>query len=81
MFWLAGRHQAFEVSISGVEHVLAARDAGSGLPPRGFMFVGAHLGSFEALRALGEEHGIQTRMLMYAANALAAFAEFSAPAA
>ena len=69
VFWLAGRHQVFEVSISGVEHVLAARDAGPGLPPRGFMFVGAHLGSFEALRALGEVHGIQTRMLMYAANA------------
>ena len=69
VFWLAGRHQAFEVRISGVEHVLAARDAGPGLPPRGFMFVGAHLGSFEALRALGEVHGIQTRMLMYAANA------------
>ena len=69
VFWLAGRHQVFDVRITGVEHVLAARDAGPGLPPRGFMFVGAHVGSFEALRALGEVHGIQTRMLMYAGNA------------
>ncbi|WP_157667632.1 hypothetical protein [Comamonas serinivorans] len=37
--------------------------------PRGIMFIGAHVGSFEALRTLGARHGIESRMLMYEANA------------
>jgi predicted LPLAT superfamily acyltransferase len=69
VFWLAGRERVFEVELHGVEHVLAARSQGEGQPARGIMFVGAHVGSFEALRILGERHGIATRMLMYEGTA------------
>ena len=69
VFWLAKRDHVFDVRMHGVEHVLAARDTGPNSPPRGIMFVGAHVGSFEALRALGQQHGIASRMLMHVENA------------
>lgn len=94
VFWLAGRERVFDIRLSGVEHVLAARQvpvisatpeappprhpatdapktasASEQPAPRGIMFIGAHVGSFEALRTLGARHGIASRMLMYEANA------------
>ena len=64
VYWLRGRHGLFDVRISGAEHVAALRQAG-----RSIVFMGAHFGSFEALRALGEGYGLNLRMLMYPANA------------
>jgi predicted LPLAT superfamily acyltransferase len=56
----------FEIDLEGEETVEAVRRAGNG----GFL-VGAHLGSFEALRALGREKLEQPRivMVMYEENA------------
>ena len=72
VYWLRGRHDLFDVEIKGVEHVLAACPHSVDSTPsasKGIVFVGAHLGSFEALRMLGETHGLQVRMLMYPDNA------------
>lgn len=72
VYWLCGRHDLFDVEIRGVEHVLAAcPHSADGTPSasQGIVFVGAHLGSFEALRMLGETHGLKVRMLMYPDNA------------
>jgi predicted LPLAT superfamily acyltransferase len=56
----------FQIDIAGEEQVERVRRAGNG----GFL-VGAHLGSFEALRALGRENVEQPRvvMVMYEENA------------
>lgn len=55
----------FEVEVRGAEHLDAVLDAG-----RGAFLVGAHLGSFEALRALGQgRRGLRVAMLMYERNA------------
>ncbi|MEG0921867.1 MAG: acyl-CoA synthetase [Comamonas sp.] len=74
VYWLRGHHDLFDVEIQGVEHVLAAcqppaNDDGTPARGQGVVFVGAHLGSFEALRMLGETHGLKVRMLMYPDNA------------
>jgi predicted LPLAT superfamily acyltransferase len=56
----------FKIEVAGEDAVEEVRRAGSG----GFL-VGAHLGSFEALRALGREKLVQPRivMVMYEENA------------
>lgn len=64
VYWLRDRQDLFEVTVSGDEVLAAYRDAGKGV-----IFMGAHFGSFEALRALGESHGLDVRMLMYPDNA------------
>ena len=74
VYWLRGRNDLFDIDIQGVEHVLSATQpqdtqTGAQTSPHGIVFVGAHLGSFEALRVLGETHGLRVRMLMYPDNA------------
>lgn len=64
VYWLRDRFELFEVGITGEEQVLALRRR-----QRGIIFLGAHFGSFEALRVLGERHGLDVRMLMYPDNA------------
>ncbi|MGB3068517.1 MAG: acyl-CoA synthetase [Ottowia sp.] len=64
VYWLRGCFDLFEVKISGEEHIASLRAEG-----RGIVLVGGHFGSFEALRVLGERHGIQAKMLMYPDNA------------
>lgn len=64
VYWLRDEHAIFDVRVSGEAHVAALRQAG-----RSIVFVGAHFGSFEALRVLGDRHGLDVRMLMYPANA------------
>jgi hypothetical protein len=55
----------FDVQARGEEHPVAVLESG-----RGAFFVGAHLGSFEALRALGHaRRGLRVAMLMYEHNA------------
>lgn len=64
VYWLRGRFDLFDVQVSGEQHVAALRQQ-----QRGIVFVGGHFGSFEALRVLGEQHGIDARMLMFPDNA------------
>jgi predicted LPLAT superfamily acyltransferase len=64
VFLLAGRTEGFAVSVNGRDHLAAAVAAG-----RGVVLLGAHLGSFEALRAFGRSAPVPVRMLMYRANA------------
>lgn len=64
VYWLRGRHDLFEIEVIGESNLAALRQQG-----RGMVFAGGHFGSFEALRAVGERHGIDTRMLMFPDNA------------
>jgi predicted LPLAT superfamily acyltransferase len=65
VYLLRGDFDLFDVEIVGAEHLDPVLQSG-----RGAFLVGAHLGSFEALRALGEHrHGVRVAMLMYEHNA------------
>ena len=64
VFFLKGRFQEFQVSIHGEELLLDALTAG-----RGCLLIGAHLGSFEALRALGRRKSVRVNLVMYESNA------------
>ncbi len=59
VYFLSGRAEALEIQWHGVEHLEALRERGQGA-----LLIGAHLGSFEALRAPGVRWG-QVRVLMY----------------
>ena len=64
VYFLQERVDQFEVQTTGAEAV--HRHLG---PGQGAMLVGAHLGSFEALRAIAEERHLPVAMLMYEDNA------------
>jgi predicted LPLAT superfamily acyltransferase len=65
VYLLNQRFELFEISIDGEAVVRAARARGGGA-----LLIGAHLGSFEATRALGQrEAGLEIAMAMYADNA------------
>lgn len=65
VWFVRGRLDVFEVQISGQELVDATLAEG-----RGAFLLGAHLGSFEALHAVGEgQHGMRVAMVMYPDNA------------
>jgi predicted LPLAT superfamily acyltransferase len=64
VYWLSGRAHLFEVTATGDRDVINLAASG-----RGIVFLGAHFGSFEVLRALGERHALDVRMLMYPDNA------------
>ncbi len=65
VFFLKGRTDLFDVRITGQELLADALARNSGC----FM-LGAHLGSFEALRAMGRMHpGLRVNMLMFEENA------------
>jgi predicted LPLAT superfamily acyltransferase len=60
VFMLGGRMQLFDVHNFGLEQLHAAMDQG-----RGVLVFGSHLGSFDALRALGRQRpDIQLRVLL-----------------
>jgi predicted LPLAT superfamily acyltransferase len=65
VYFLAGQYETFDVRVHGVaplERLVSEC--------RGCLLVGAHLGSFEVLRALGILHrGLSLKMLMYQRNA------------
>ncbi len=73
VYWLRGRFDLFDTQISGDEHIAAQRTQG-----RGMVLMGGHFGSFEALRVVGERHGINAKMLMYPDNARMVNAALSA---
>jgi predicted LPLAT superfamily acyltransferase len=65
VYLLQRRFDGFRVSLSGVEHLDRLLAEG-----RGALLLGAHIGSFEALRTLGEgRRGLNVAMLMYEHNA------------
>jgi predicted LPLAT superfamily acyltransferase len=65
VYLLRGDFHQFEVQVTGLEHLELVLQAG-----RGAFLVGAHLGSFEALRSLGQSRrGLRIAMLMYEQNA------------
>lgn len=56
--------QRFDLQISGVTEMEAALD-----PQRGAILLGAHIGSFEVLHAVGGQHQLPVAMVMYPHNA------------
>lgn len=65
VFLLTGRTGGYRVEITGLETLHAAAERGQGL-----VLLGAHMGSFEALRAVGGAGApVEVRMLMHTANA------------
>jgi predicted LPLAT superfamily acyltransferase len=64
VFFLKGRFRGFQVSIQGEEILQRLLDAGQGC-----LLIGAHLGSFEALRALGRDRAVRVSLVMYEENA------------
>ena len=65
VFLLSGRSQCLDVQVHGAEALHAALADGGGA-----LLMGAHLGSFEVLRTLGQERGgLAVAMAMYEANA------------
>lgn len=64
VFLLKRRFHLFRFTHDGHEHLQALRAA-----KRGALLLGAHLGSFEAMRALGEKYAFRVHVLAYEANA------------
>ena len=65
VYLLREEFELFDIEIRGVEHIDAVLASGNGA-----FLVGAHIGSFEVLRALGQAHGgARVAMLMYEHNA------------
>jgi predicted LPLAT superfamily acyltransferase len=65
VYLLQQRFDDFRVTPNGAEHLYRLVEGG-----RGALLLGAHLGSFEALRTLGEgRRGLRVAMLMYEHNA------------
>ncbi|MFT9063085.1 MAG: acyltransferase [Acetobacter persici] len=63
LFFLMAPQTMPAVSCTGREVFLRAMERGQGC-----LLLGAHIGSFEALRSLGREHAITLKMVMYRSN-------------
>ena len=64
VYFLQERFDEFDWRVTGAEHLDTPLARGQGV-----LLVGAHLGSFEALRALGQERGLRVAVVMYEDNA------------
>lgn len=65
VYLINDRHDLFEVSVVGEDVMKRALADG-----RGALLLGAHMGSFEVLRAVGRHHGgVRVAMVMYEENA------------
>jgi len=64
LFLLKDRHDLFQTRIHGEEIPQQILDSGQGC-----LLLGAHLGSFEILRALGRSRRVEVGMVMYEDNA------------
>ena len=60
VYFLQERFDQFAVRATGIETILVPFKRGDGA-----LLFGAHVGSFEALRAIGAEHGLKVAMIMY----------------
>lgn len=69
LYFLNDRHDLFDLEVHGHDVIRAAID-GAGRSRRGAFVIGAHLGSFEAVRAAGrDEEDLRVSMVMYEDNA------------
>ncbi len=64
VFLLTGRTQGYHIQTDGLDHVAAILNGG-----RGCILLGAHLGSFEVLRAVAQRSPVPVWALMYRRNA------------
>lgn len=64
VFFLSGRYKGYKIDIDGLDCVHAAMAGG-----RGCILLGAHIGSFEALRSVGRMSPFPVRVLMFRRNA------------
>ncbi len=64
VYLLRERFDEFRVEASGVDTIMRPFAAGEGV-----LAVGAHIGSFEALRMIGHDKGLKIAMIMYEDNA------------
>ncbi len=64
VYLLQERFDSFELRTTGIEAMDEPLARGDGV-----LMVGAHIGSFEALRALGRHRGVRVAMIMYEDNA------------
>lgn len=64
MYLLSGRTELFEFGRNGSEHIRALVESG-----RGGVLLGAHLGSFEAMRAVASANDVRIGILAHNANA------------
>ena len=64
VFFLKGRFHDFDIRVEGEPIVREILGTGQGC-----LLIGAHLGSFEALRALGRNNAVRVNLVMYEDNA------------
>lgn len=64
VYLLQEQYGRFELQTNGIEAMDEPLGRGDGV-----LMIGAHMGSFEALRALGRERGVRVAMIMYEDNA------------
>ena len=60
VYFLTDQFHRFEITIHGIEHIEEQQASG-----KGCILLGAHLGSFELLRALALQHKMPFKILMY----------------
>jgi predicted LPLAT superfamily acyltransferase len=60
LFMLSGRTERFRIEVEGLQHLAGIAARGSGC-----LLFGAHLGSFEVLRAFGRQAPVPVRALMH----------------
>ena len=72
-FLLRGRDKLFTMTSHGTEHLRDTQAAG-----RGAILLGAHVGSFEAMRAVGQGRNYRINVVGYSGNARAINAALSA---
>jgi predicted LPLAT superfamily acyltransferase len=64
LFFVLGKHRMFEITRTGKENLAALKQQ-----RRGALLIGAHLGSFEAMRAMATEHSLPLNIVGYFENA------------
>jgi len=64
LFFVQGRLAPFEITRDGHEHLAALRDSGTGA-----VLLGAHLGSFQALRGQSRNESLRLHPLVFTAHA------------
>ena len=64
LFFALGKHQSFAITRTGKEHLVAVKQE-----RRGAILLGAHLGSFEAMRAMAADNAHPLNIVGYFKNA------------